>query len=265
VRRPAALLLALALAANPGGGRAAETGVLRVCADPNNLPFSNAAGEGLENALAEIVAGALGWDLRYTWHAQRRGFLRQTLNAGQCDVVMGLPNLDMLTTTRPYYRSSYVFVTRADCDLTFSSIKAPELRELRIGVHLIGDDGSNTPPAHALGEQGIVDNVVGYTVYGDYREEAPPMRLLDAVVAGEIDVAAVWGPLGGYYAGRSDVALRVVPITDTVEFLPLIFQYSIAMGVRKDDDALRRRLDRVLSERRADIEALLERYGVPTL
>ena len=258
-------LVLFACLATAGKAIAARDDFLRVCADPNNMPFSNRAGEGFENRLAEIVAEALGRKVKYTWHAQRRGFIRNTLNAGKCDVIMGLPNVDMIATTRSYYRSSYVFVTRADRDLTFSSIKAPELRKLKIGVHLIGDDGANTPPAHALGEQGIVDNVSGYMIYGDYREEAPPKRLIDAVVEGEVDVAAAWGPLAGYFAKRSKVPLRIVPITDTVEFLPLVFQYAIAMGVRKYDERLKNQLDEVIVARRDEIRALLEGYGVPML
>lgn len=132
-------------------------------------------------------------------------------------------------------------------------------------MHLIGDDGANTPPAHALGEQGIVDNVVGYTVYGDYRQDTPPMRLVEAVADGTVDVAAVWGPLAGYAAQRSEVPLRIVPITDTENYRPLMFEYSIAMGVRREDKALKEQLDAIISRKRDEIAALLERYNVPTL
>ncbi len=199
----------------------------------------------------------------YAWHAQRRGFLRQTLKAYKCDVVMGVPHMDMLSTTRPYYRSTYVFVSRADKGYDFSSMNAPELKKLRIGVHLIGDDGSNTPPAHALGMRGIVDNVVGYTIYGDYREDSPPKRILEDVVNGKIDVAAVWGPLAGYFARTSPVPLKVVPITDTVSYLPLVFQYSVSMGVRKGDDALKEALDGVIQRHQDEIRHLLDSYGIP--
>lgn len=237
---------------------------LRVCADPNNMPFSNRRGEGFENKLAELVAGELGKELSYTWWAQRRGFIRNTLRAGACDLVMGVPNLDYLATTRPYYRSTYVFVSRRDRELEFSSIKAEKLRDLKIGVHLIGDDGANTPPAHALGEQQIVDNVVGYTIYGDYRDDTPPAALIRAVEEGKIDVAAAWGPLAGWYAKNASVPLRVVPITDTVDYLPLVFQYSIAMGVRKENEAFRDQLNEIIIRKRDAIDALLAEYGVPT-
>lgn len=257
------LILALLAALPARAGEAPST--LRVCADPNNMPFSNAAGEGFENEIAELVAADLGASLDYTWHAQRRGFVRQTLGAGKCDLIMGVPEVDMLLRTRPYYRSGYVFVSRADRGYEFDSIFAPELAELTVGAHLIGDDGANTPPIHALAERGIVDNVRGYMIYGDYREDAPPMRLLDDVAAGKIDVAAVWGPLGGYYASQSDVPLRVVRIADTYQFMPLMFEYSISIGVRKEDYDLKYRLDAILEEERAAIRDILERYHVPIL
>lgn len=236
---------------------------LRVCADPNNLPFSNRAGEGFENELAEMVGDALGKEIRYEWHAQRRGFLRNTLNAGKCDLVMGTPHRGMLATTRSYYNSTYVFLSRADRNLTFSSMKAPELKDLTIGVHLIGDDGANTPPAHALGEQGIVDNVEGFMIYGDYRDDSPPSELVRAVARGDIDIAAVWGPLAGYFAARGDVPLRLVPITDTLDYMPMLFQYPIAMGVRKTDPFLKSQLNEFIYQNGEEIQALLERYHVP--
>ena len=257
-----ALLLGLALASGGSAG-AVEPGPLRVCADPNNLPFSNNRGEGFENRLAEMVAASMHRDLAYTWWAERRGFLRNTLGAGRCDLVMGMPYLDGVASTHAYYVSSYVLVSRADRNLTFSSLAAPELRDLTIGVHLIGDDGANTPPADALAELGLVDNVRGYMIYGDYRDEMPPARLIEAVERGDIDVAAVWGPLAGYYARQSAVPLRVTPITDTARFLPLVFQFPIAMAVRKNEPGLRARLDAILDEKHAEIDALLVDYGVP--
>src|SRR5581483_1249741 len=149
--------------------------VLRVCADPNNLPFSNERGEGFENKLAELAAGELGAKINYTWWAQRRGFVRNTLREGLCDVVVGVPvGFDPLLTTQPYYRSTYVFVTRRDRGLALKSLDDPRLRSLRIGVHLIGNDGFNVPPAHGLARRGMVTNVVGYTIYGDYRDPNPP-------------------------------------------------------------------------------------------
>lgn len=266
-RFPSALLLAAlaagtVAAAHQAPGRAPRE--LRVCADPNNLPFTNRRGEGFENRIAELVARDLHARLAYTWWAQRRGFFRNTLNASLCDVVMGVPSdLDMVRPTAPYYRSSYVFVTRRDRNLRITSLDDTVLRRLRIGVQLIGNDYMNTPPAHALSRRGIVRNVVGYTVYGDYAKPNPPARILDAVARGEVDVAIVWGPLGGYFATREPTPLVITPVTPEMEPPGIPLAYSISMGVRKADDTLRRELDQVIVRRRAEIDRILDAFGVP--
>jgi mxaJ protein len=240
-------------------------GTLRVCADPNNLPFSNERRQGFENRLAELIADELGLEVSYTWWAQRRGFARNTLNAGLCDVIMGVPTTSEVgTTTRPYYRSCYVFVTRSADALDLADLDDPQLHKLSIGLHVIGDDFSNVPPAHALAARGIIDNVRGYSIYGDYSKPDPPRELIDALVRNEIDVAIAWGPLGGYFARKAKVPLRVTRIASLADGpLPMVFDISIA--VRRADDALRRRLDDVIAARRSDIDALLAEYGVPTL
>jgi mxaJ protein len=262
-----AIALATGLALSAASYAAAvEKDELKVCADPNNLPFSNADGAGFENKLAEIVAADLGKKVAYTWWAQRRGFVRNTLNAGACDVVMGVPiDYELVETTRPYYRSSYVFVSRADRNLNVESIKDPRLKDLKIGVHLIGSDGNNTPPGQALGQQNIVQKVAGYMIYGDYSEPNPPARLVEAVEKGHIDVAAAWGPLAGYAAKLSPVPLTIVPITGAEDFAPLRFQFEIGMGVRKGNHALETRLDDIIARKQPEIRELLESYGVPLI
>lgn len=260
----AAAMLVICVVAGAHRAAAEEGKAFRVCADPNDLPFSNQAKDGFENKLANMVADELHEPVTYTWHAQRRGFIRETLKARACDVVMGVPKgYDLVETTLPYYRSSYVFVSRADRKLDIQSIKDARLRSLKIAVQLIGDDGANTPPAHALAQQGIIDNVKGFPVYGDYGKPNPASNIVTAVERGDVDIAAVWGPLAGYFAKESPTALAVRPITDTASFAPLIFQFDMAMGVRKGDDALRATLDRIITEKRPQITALLESYGIP--
>jgi quinoprotein dehydrogenase-associated probable ABC transporter substrate-binding protein len=260
----AALALALLAGASQAGEVGSAGGALRVCADPNNMPFSNGKEEGFENRLAALVGEALGLRVEYVWWAQHRGFIRRTLKAGDCDVLMGVPALlDTVETTRPYYASTYVFVSRADRRLGIASIRDARLRSLKIGVQLVGDNGFNTPPAHAIAAQGLTGNVTGYTLYGDYDEANPPARIIGAVANGEIDIAAVWGPLAGWFARRSDIALTVLPIEDTQDFAPLMFRFDIAMGVRTGDHALRDRLDAVIAQQQPAITALLQSYGVP--
>jgi mxaJ protein len=244
---------------------ASDARVLRVCADPNNLPFSNDRLEGFENRVAEIVARDLHAELRYVWRAQRRGFFRSALKEHGADLVIGVPaGFDMALTTRPWYRSTYVFVARRDRHLDVRSLDDPRLRRLSVGVQLVGDDGADTPPAHALARRGIVDNVVGFTLYGDYRERDPPARIVDAVARGDVDVAAVWGPLAGWLAHREPVDLDLEPVEPQEDGV-LHFAFSIAMGVPRDRPELRTEIDEVLVRRQTEIEAVLKEYGVPLL
>jgi quinoprotein dehydrogenase-associated probable ABC transporter substrate-binding protein len=244
--------------------RAASRPELRVCSDPNNLPFSNERREGFENRMAELIAKDLGARVEYTWWAQRRGFIRNTVNEGLCDVVMGVPaSFELTAVTRPYYRSTYVFVYRRDAGIALRSFEDSALRTLRIGVQIVGDDYANTPPAHALAKRGIVANVRGYTVYGDYREDNPPARIIEAVAKGEIDVAIAWGPMAGYFARRQRVPLEIVPVSPQVDLPFLPFVYDIALGVKRGNDSLRVKLDDVLTRRRVEIGRILDEYGVP--
>ena len=239
------------------------TRTLRVCADPNNLPFSNDRGEGFENRLAELVAKDLGMRVEYTWWAQRRGFFRNTLRDGKCDVVIGVPTaVEMVLPTRPYYRSTYVFVTREGRP-RIRSFDDPALRRLRVGVQMVGDDGANSPPAHALARRGIVQNVVGYSVLGDYAQPNPPARIVDAVARGEVDVAVAWGPMAGYFATRAGAPLAVTPVSPQIDLPFLPFVFDIGMGVRRTDVALRDRLDSAIVRHRGAIDRLLADYGVP--
>lgn len=236
---------------------------LRVCADPNNLPFSKADGTGFENRIAAVIADELGATLAYTWAPQRRGFLRETLNAGRCDVVAGVPSaLKIVRRTRPYYRSSYAFVRRAG-EPAIASFDDPALKELRIGVQLVGDDGANTPPVHNLGRRGVVANVRGYMVSGDSGSPDPAVPVVAAVASGAVDIAIVWGPVAGYYAGRQGAPLAVTPILFDPNHLDLPMTFDIAMGVRKDDVEFASKLDAAIDRRRAEIEAILDSYGVP--
>jgi mxaJ protein len=237
---------------------------LKVCADPNNLPFSNRREQGFENRLASLVAKELHARLTYVWWAQRRGNIRETLKAGLCDVIPGVAsNLEMLATTRPYYRSSYVFVTRTADRLDLQGFDDPRLRTLTIGVQMVGDDFSNTPPAHALARRGVVNNVRGYMLYGDYSQESPSRTIVDDVARHRLDVAVVWGPLAGYFARQQRPALhlqQVSPLNDG-PMLPMAF--DISMGVRKQDRELRSELDDVLVRQADPIQALLRQYGIP--
>jgi mxaJ protein len=241
---------------------AAPARELRVCADPNNLPFSNAAGEGFENRIVSLIAHDLGAAVHYVWWAQRRGLLRNTLNSGECDVIAGIASdVGMVATTRPYYRSTYVFLQRAGAN-TVQSFDDPRLANLTIGVQLIGDNGANTPPAHALARRGLTSNVRGYPVYGDYQDDAPLAPITDAVGTGKIDLAVVWGPVAGYFAKREDPPLSVTPVSPWLDGPQWPMAFDISMGTRQDNE-LRAELDRALEANQPAITAILHEYGVP--
>ncbi|HEX3532645.1 MAG TPA: substrate-binding domain-containing protein [Gemmatimonadaceae bacterium] len=258
-------LLACAAVASCDRARAAPaTPELRVCADPNNLPFSNERQEGFENKIAELVGRDLKAKVRYEWWAQRRGFVRNTLNAHECDLLLGIPSsFERTSNTIPYYRSTYVFVTRRDRHLRIASFDDPQLRKLRIGVQMVGDDFTNTPPAHALSKRNIIQNVHGYSVYGDYRQPNPPARIIDALVKGDVDVAIAWGPLAGYFAQRAPVALEITPVSPQIDLPFLPFVFDISMGVRRGDNALRDELNAIIIHRKGEIDRILDEYGVP--
>jgi quinoprotein dehydrogenase-associated probable ABC transporter substrate-binding protein len=262
--------LVLALAALP---LAAQTGnvapvaapakpAFRVCGDPDNLPFSNAKGEGFENRIAELIAAELGDTVTYTWWPQRRGFVRNTLRAKECDVLIGVPaGFDPVAETKPYYRSTYYIVTRADRKLGIKSLDDEKLRGLKVGVNVIGEDYTNTPPAHALGLRGIT--AVGFDTF--YNAEHRPDDIIKAVASGKIDAAVVWGPLAGYFAKRSPTPLSLVALPDSVDRTGYPFAYDIGMGVRRADKALKAQLDTILERKRPEIQRILDEYGVPKL
>jgi mxaJ protein len=156
-----------------------------------------------------------------------------------------------------------VFVTRRDRHLEIASFDDPILKRLTIGVQMIGDDFTNTPPAHALSQRHIVSNVRGYSVYGDYRQPNPPARIIDAVARGDVDVAVAWGPLAGYFAQHQSVPLDITPVSPQIDLPFLPFVYDISMGVRRGDNAFRDRLNTIIAQRRVEIDEILKQYGVP--
>lgn len=239
---------------------------LRICADPNNLPFSNRKQEGFENKIAELLADDLHAKLSYTWEKQRRGFIGYTLGAERCDVVMGVPTgYERVLSTQPYYRSGYAFVTVRRRHLEPKSLDDPILHKLKIGLHAIGNDGANSPPAHALARRGIVKNVVGYSMWGEGSVENPQGQLVEDVANGDIDVAIVWGPIGGYFAKKYGKALVVTPVPADAEMPSQPFAFDISLGVRKDDKDLAAKLEKSLVRKRHEIRNILAAYHVPLL
>jgi mxaJ protein len=238
----------------------------KVCADPENMPFSSRQLQGFENKIAGVLAKELGASLSYVWWGQRRGFIRNTMNAtlkeARCEVVIGVPEgYDLVRTTTPYYRSTYVFVYRKDKGLHITSLDDPILKKIRIGVHILGEDYANPPPVHELAQRGIVDNVIGFNTF--YSSKNPPGKIIDAVAGGQIDCAIVWGPAAGYFVEHQRVPLEMVPVPSGKMDLPNAF--NISMGVRIGNDALKAELETAMARKQAEIRKILKDYGVPLL
>jgi mxaJ protein len=240
-----------------------QPGLLRVCADPDNLPASNQAGEGLENRLAEFMAKEWNSRLEYVWWAAPRGMMRM-LNGRYCDVVLQMPVLsDMANLTKPYFRTSYVIVQRKDVPYRISGLDDPDLKRLKIGVHLFANDGENSPPAMALSRHGVVGNLVGFsTVY--VGGMARPEDIVKAVADGTVDVAMVWGPIAGFYARKLGLDLLLTPVPDdTLTGIP--FVYSMGMATRRGEPAFRDSLQRFLDTHQPELQRILDEFGVPTV
>lgn len=258
-----ALVLLLVLPALAAGAQERSQGELRtrtafrVCADPDNLPFSNRKGEGFENRIAELFARELGLPLVYDWHPQAIGFIRNTLRAHRCDVVMGITaGHELVANTRSYYASTFVLVYRAADRGKFDSLDSPLARIARIGVV------ANTPPATLLTWKGLVDNVRSYELQVDTRVSHPARQAVLDVAAGHLDMALVWGPIGAYWAARAEVPLEWVPLEgDRQRNLPMVFR--ISMGVRYGEKEWLDILNGLIRAKEREIRAILEEYGVP--
>jgi mxaJ protein len=258
-RPPAISVARSALAA----ARPAET--LRVCADPDNLPFTDSRGAGFENQVVQRVASELGLRVEYVWVPRQAGWLGETLGAGLCDVVPGVPTFThQALVTAPYYRSTYFFLRRADTPRSTMEPADPASRRLRIGIQMVTDDFLNTPPAHAVAQRGLLDERHGWFVHADDRE-GPPARLVRALVRGQVDVAIVWGPVAGWFAARQPLRFELLAVQPGTALPSSPLVLDVALAVRWDRPGLRDRLDAALERVRPDLDRVLAAYGVPRL
>lgn len=258
----ALLVLPAGAAAQTSGGAAVRealtTGSLRVCADPNNLPFSNEREEGFENRIVHLIAEKLDVELKYTWWPQTIGFVRNTLRLRQCDLVSGISTTsELVQNTNPYYRSIYTLVYRADSGITATTVSDPQLQGKKIGVV------AGTPPANLLVMHGLMANSKSYQLTVDTRHYSPGREAVDDVATGETDAAVVWGPIAGYFASRSDADLEVIPLLDEADTVRLDFRVS--MAVRYNEKEWKHTINRVLEELQPRINEILKEYHVPLL
>jgi quinoprotein dehydrogenase-associated probable ABC transporter substrate-binding protein len=258
---------AVAVAVLLGAARAEQDHLQRelvVCADRENLPFSNEQAQGFENKIARVIAEDLHVRLRYAWNPPPRGFRPRLLKEGRCDLVMGVPaGLPGVAVTQPYYVSSYVLVTARRRGFAVSGFDDPKLTTLKIGLEAVGAEGVNTPPARALARRGITQNIVGYSMWSHPSERGSRAHMVDAVVKGEIDAALMWGPFAGYYGKSYRDQVVLMPLLSDPQQPSLPFTYAISLGVRQGNDALLAEVTDALRRKQPEIKSILQDYGIP--
>ncbi len=234
---------------------------LRICSDPGNLPFSNQQLQGFENKIADLVASEMGKRAVHYWWPAQRGLVRSFLNTRRCDVLIGVPTgYDRVAFTKPYYRTAYVIAYDKTRDFSIASLDDDILKTLKIGVHV------NTPPHNALARRGIMgEQVKGYPLFFDsqYGAEDYPGRVVEDLLAKKIDVAIVWGPIAGYFVKKHAASLAMIPLQGQEARTP--FTFKISMGVRRQENELKAQLEAALQRKQAEIQQVLEDYGVPLL
>jgi quinoprotein dehydrogenase-associated probable ABC transporter substrate-binding protein len=233
--------------------------VLRVCADPRNLPFSNEKGEGFENKLAEFFATKLQKKIDYMYFPQATGFVRMTLGAHRCDVIMGFPQGDDLVQgTNPYYRTAYALVSKPNSGLDdVTTLEDARLKGKHIGIV------AGTPPATNMAVNGLMTNAKPYPLMIDTRVDSSAEAMIGDLNKGDIDAAILWGPMAGFYAKKASPPLHVTPLVKEKTGPQLV--YRIGMGVRRADQNWKRLLNRLIQENQGEINKILSDYGLPLL
>lgn len=238
--------------------QALTTSLLRVCADPSNLPFSNEKLEGFENRIIALIAESLELEVRYTWFPQTIGFVRNTLRMRDCDLISGITTTsELVQNTNPYYHSAYVMVYRSDSGIDATSIKDPQLKDKKLGLI------AGTPPANLIAQLGLLGNIKPYQLVADTRHHKPAREAVMDVANKETDVAFVWGPLAAFHARETDIELELIPLTREEARTRLTFRVS--MAVRYNETDWKHRINEVLDELQPEINTILKEYGVPLL
>jgi len=230
---------------------------LRVCADPDDLPFSNATKSGFDNQIALLLAKDLHRPVVFVWARARRGFLRERFDKQACDLLMGVPEgMKRLRTTIPYYQSSYVFVTRKSEGLHLKSFEDPAIGKQRIGLQILEEDFS--PPSLPLIRSGHAAQLVGFHSFGLGGEE-----IIRAVANRQVGFSVVWGPVAGYYAAKQHVPLTLSSVQPSVDSSGIPFSFAISIAVHSNEAALAGRLNEAIRHHNEEIKAILLRYHVP--
>jgi mxaJ protein len=253
-------LVAFVAASSAQGAEPTSAAFLRVCADPDNMPFSDAKGEGFENKLAELIAGKLDARLEYSWFPEATGYVPNTMGRDACDLVMGYAQgTGLIEDTNPYYYTSYVLIYRAD-DSSLAgvdSLSDPRLKDKAIGYF------ARTPPASILALHGLVGGAKPFEVHADDSASQAAIEMIGQISSGKLDAGLLWGPVGGYYAERTEMPLKLVPLVKEKAGPTTI--YGITMGVRPNEPQWKHTINKLIADNQGEINVILEGYSVPLL
>lgn len=253
-------LVALVAVVSAQGAEPTSAAFLRVCADPDNMPFSDAKGEGFENKLAELIAGKLDARLEYSWFPEATGYVPNTMGRDACDLVMGYAQgTGLIEDTNPYYYTSYVLIYRADDgSLTgVDSLSDPRLKDKAIGYF------ARTPPASILALHGLVGSSKPFEVHADDSASQAAIEMIGQIASGKLDAGLLWGPVGGYYAERAEMPLKLVPLVKEKAGPTTI--YGITMGVRPNEPQWKHTINKLIADNQGEINVIMEGYSVPLL
>ena len=253
-------LVAFVAAASAQGAEPTSAAFLRVCADPDNMPFSDAKGEGFENKLAELIAGKLDARLEYSWFPEATGYVPNTMGRDACDLVMGYAQgTGLIEDTNPYYYTSYVLIYRADDGSLagVDSLSDPRLKDKAIGYF------ARTPPASILALHGLVGGAKPFEVHADDSASQAAIEMIGEIASGKLDAGLLWGPVGGYYAERAEMPLKLVPLVKEKAGPTTI--YGITMGVRPNEPQWKHTINKLIADNQGEINVILESYSVPLL
>jgi quinoprotein dehydrogenase-associated probable ABC transporter substrate-binding protein len=252
------LIPTLSQSAEGVGRQALTTSIIRVCADPDNLPYSNKSRQGFENRIIELIGAKLGREVRYTWFPQSVGFVRNTLRLRECDLISGITtSSERVQNTNPYYYSVYTMVYRKDAGLDATIMSDPQLKDLKLGVV------AGTPPANIIAQLGLLGNIKPYQLFADTRRYKPARQAILDVGNGETDVAFIWGPIAAFYAGEAASELVLVPLVNEDKRVQLSFRVS--MAVRFNETEWKHTINSVLKDLRSEINDILREFDVPLL
>ena len=244
-------------------GEVGDKTTLRICADPNNLPYSNQNNEGYENKIADLFAKKLGnIPVMYSWYPMTSGFVRRTLDAKTCDLIVTFPAIhEFVQNSNPFYNSSYVLMSLEEKDIKIKTLSDPQIKEKKYKIGII----SGTPPSSYVPKYKLFDQVKFYRQAADPRKQKPWVDVTNDLVDGKIDIGILWGPYAGYEAKKAKKPIKIVPLTKEEITSRGKLVYRFTMGIRRNAPEWEKTINNLIKDNQEEINQILRGYGIPLL